>query len=665
MPHSRSWTAPPTRRELTLLLFSLTIFVLSYNLEASLGIVGLHPQKLTSSYLATLGLGTKDPGFDPDGRRPKQWRDELENLIAGDWEWREGEVSGVARGSAAASGSGRTAVMYNFGGNRKVARSAQKEDRGVSLSTGVTVKDQFIKWGKDLPETTVVSHTPGYTVLDNVIAVNGTFFVVANDWTKMPKVGDIASSSLDPTKPPRVQDWLMLTKNDAAEMFGPYAAKIHGTSWLALGNAESQDPYTLLSLFRTHASVSSSAPSSSFTSSAGLHIIAPSDASSPLPASVPAPLRIIFPYIPTFSSPSIPPGPGENPKTHPPPRERAYTGIHPLLAKAAFPTLNAWYTEDWQDLADMHVPFLLERVVVADRGAAERGREHWASAPAVEAARGNELKKKRAPGREGEPVWGAPFFGLAAPENWWAPARAALLRYLHAAADGAAGAGASRSLWGLAKKQVRKPVVAYVSMQDAPAGAGARLFDQDHERLVTGLRELERQGVLGEVHVLRGNGSVPAPEWEERMSAIARSTIVLGPYGFHLADSVFMRSPLEAKKSDPAAAAGKAQKQDDAPKAPPAPLLMEFFPTGTFVRDQQFAVQALGIDYMAWWNERYVPLTSSPRTKRVLTRAQEILGGNLPDVVSPPPGPVQDTRVALDVDAVLRTVREEASRRLP
>ena len=65
----------------------------------------------------------------------------------------------------------------------------------------------------------------GYTVLDNVIAVNGTLFVVANDWTKLPKLSDIASSSLDATKPPRVQDWHILTTQDAAQMFGPYAAK--------------------------------------------------------------------------------------------------------------------------------------------------------------------------------------------------------------------------------------------------------------------------------------------------------------------------------------------------------------------------------------------------------------------------------------------------------
>ena len=55
MPHLRSWTAPPTRREVTLILFSLTIFVLSYNLETSLNLVGVRPQRLQSTYLSSIG----------------------------------------------------------------------------------------------------------------------------------------------------------------------------------------------------------------------------------------------------------------------------------------------------------------------------------------------------------------------------------------------------------------------------------------------------------------------------------------------------------------------------------------------------------------------------------------------------------------------------------
>ena len=70
-----------------------------------------------------------------------------------------------------------------------------------------------------------LTNVTGFTILDNVVCVNGTMFVVANDWEKVPKLGDIASSSLDPSRPPRVQDWHILTASDASEWFGPYAAK--------------------------------------------------------------------------------------------------------------------------------------------------------------------------------------------------------------------------------------------------------------------------------------------------------------------------------------------------------------------------------------------------------------------------------------------------------
>ncbi|KAI0716715.1 hypothetical protein C8Q76DRAFT_616255 [Earliella scabrosa] len=649
MPHLRSWTAPPTRREVTLILFSLTIFVLSYNLETSLNLVGVRPQRLQSTYLSSIGLGTRDPGFDADGRRPKEWRDELEDLIVGEWEWHRGDVSGPGRGHAASSGSGAAAMIYNFGPGERRRRNPERGNSGVGLDTGVTVKDQFVKWGKDVPQTKVVAHTPGFTILDNVISVNGTLFVVANDWTKVPKLSEIASSSLDSSRPPRVQDWHILTASDASAWFGPYAAKIHGTSWLALDAAENHDPYLLLSLFRTHASLMSSTPSSSFTTPGGLHIISPS--SPELPASsVPAPLRLIFPHVPTFSTPHVPPSPNEDVKAHPPPRERAFLGFHPLLPKAVLPTVGMWFAEDWQDLADMHVPFMLERVVIADRGAAERGRANWH--PSSDSPDSADSKRKRAPSEDGAPAWAAPFVGLRAPDGWWAPVRAALLRYLRVSDGSAAGhpsEGDNRgfglgALLASKKQAARKPVVSYISMQGQPIGAGPRLAADDHERLVGGLRRLEKEGVLGEVHVVSGNGSVPAADWTERMEAIARSTIVMGPYGHHLADAVFMRSPVVA-----AANVSSEQAQQhwaETKSSSPPPMLMEFFPPGTFVRDQQFAMQVLGIDYIAWWN------------------AMRFSGDNLPAVVSQSAAAGLDAQIPIDVDAILRVVREEAPRRV-
>ena len=51
----RRWLGPPTRRELTLLVFGLGLFVLSYNLETSLRIVGVSPKALDTLNNAYLG----------------------------------------------------------------------------------------------------------------------------------------------------------------------------------------------------------------------------------------------------------------------------------------------------------------------------------------------------------------------------------------------------------------------------------------------------------------------------------------------------------------------------------------------------------------------------------------------------------------------------------
>ena len=135
--------------------------------------------------------------------------------------------------------------------------------------------------------------------------------------------------------------------------------------------------------------------------------------------------------------------------------------------------------------------------------------------------------QKRATAGEGAPVWAAPFVGLNAPDGWWAPMRAALLRYLRID-DPSSAASTSKESHGLGfwskKKEPQKPVVSYISMQEQPTSMGPRLTGDDHVQLVTGLRKLEQEGVV-EVHVVNGNGSVPALEWTERMSAFAQSTV--------------------------------------------------------------------------------------------------------------------------------------------
>lgn len=135
MKHSR-WTAPPTRREFTLLLCAFTVFVISYNLNPSLHIIGLTP----GASLQKLGLGS-DPGFDPDGRRPGSFRDDAEDLIFGDWEWAEGQVAG-----SPAKGQKERATLQR-----------QNSFHHISPS----VNSQKVEWAEKHPRTVLVKHIPG------------------------------------------------------------------------------------------------------------------------------------------------------------------------------------------------------------------------------------------------------------------------------------------------------------------------------------------------------------------------------------------------------------------------------------------------------------------------------------------------------------------------
>ncbi|KAH9833308.1 uncharacterized protein C8Q71DRAFT_197365 [Rhodofomes roseus] len=625
-PHNKGWLYPPTRREVTLVLFSLTVFILSFNLQASLQLVGVKPAKLSGSYLSAIGLGAQDPGYDRNGRRPKEWRDALENMISGEWEWEEGKVAAVA--STTAAGPVGTAAIYNAEAGKGPGRGAGNAHGGIGVSNGVSPRQQLVRWENEVPIARAVTHVPGFSILDNVIMANGTFYLVTDDPSSLPALEYIASSSTNSERPPRENEWEIVSTADAIGKLGTFGGRVFGTSWLALDHAESQDPYTLFSMFRTHSTLAAPTLPPSFSSDSS------SQSRNGSLANVPAPLRLIFPNVPTFSSPHIPLAPGVDPKTHTEPRIKSYIGFHPLLQKAALPTLGIWYTEDWEDLISMNAPWIFDRVIIADRGAAERGRDFWGRgwSPAADDL------VRRAGGDDGKPAWAAPFVGLRMKAGWWAPVRNALLGYLHLPELQEA-ASSKVSFWSK-KPAAGKPVVTYVSMQDEPMGAGPRLNNDDHAALVAGLQSLQRDGVVSEVHVVKGNGSVGVHgwEWADRMSAIARSSIVLGPYGYQLADSLFMSPPAWQGReiaSVSSTAAGE-------PEQSAAPLLMEFFPPGTFVRDQEFAVRSLGMRYIAWWNDR------------------KFTSDDLPPVFQAT-GPSQ--RIPVSANAVMQVIRDEIARR--
>ena len=126
----------------------------------------------------------------------------------------------------------------------------------------------------------------------------------------------------------------------------------------------------------------------------------------------------------------------------------------------------------------MEVPFVMERIVVADRTAAEKSLE------------------------TNQPIF-APSMALEGSPYWWEPIRRALAGY-----------------YDLKEGGTSKPVVTYLHRQGE--ASGPRLRDSDHELLVRGLRNMARANGY-ELHVVSTLTSETA--WDAKMSSIARSSV--------------------------------------------------------------------------------------------------------------------------------------------
>jgi hypothetical protein len=140
------WTAPPTRREISLIIFSLTVFALSYNIDSSIRLVGLHR-------LSQLGLGGRRTAIGPDGRRVSAARDSLEKMIYGDWAWDPEHIAGDGLERSQAKGVGRHGAMWV---------EKREVEPMTSRTLGETTVDQaFWRWGDALPHTELKKHVPG------------------------------------------------------------------------------------------------------------------------------------------------------------------------------------------------------------------------------------------------------------------------------------------------------------------------------------------------------------------------------------------------------------------------------------------------------------------------------------------------------------------------
>lgn len=428
-----------SRREITLVLCSVMIFLVFYNFDTTLNLFANPNLPGISSN------PTADGGLDMD--------------IYGDWVSDERRISSVHKQQEEKEDSSQ--------GNIWLKSDRVPEAQRQVIFGDIGVNDGFMHWGKDIPETRIVKHVAGFSIMDNVIMCNGTIFIVTDSPSSFPSLGSIASSADNSREAPLLREWEMLSIEQARDILGSYGGLIQGASWLSYDAIPSN--YTLLSLWKTHSSLNTSTPPDSFQ----------------------PPRRLFFPNIPTYK--------GIQPDLNGPiiRRQRSDSGFHPYLPKAAFPSLGLMYKEDWEDYALMEVPFVFERLVIADFGAAARS--------------ANDM-----------PPFTLPLVGLNASKEWWEPIRQNLAKFLRV----------DHHAQNLNSGQ-EKTVVTYISRQDATSGS--RLRSGDHNALVNALETLHESNDF-EVNIVSSEGP-----WVERLSAVAQSNIILGVHGDSLADSVFLR----------------------------------------------------------------------------------------------------------------------------
>lgn len=147
------------------------------------------------------------------------------------------------------------------------------------------------------------------------------------------------------------------------------------------------------------------------------------------------------------------------------------------------------YYHDFLDLHESEFPYVLERVVIADREAASK-----------------------APSSGGSPYWSAPFKDLTASKNWWEPVRLGLSRVMRVAENS------------------DEVVVTYVSRQGVESGPTLKV--EDHNVLVKELEKLARDNVCT-LKVVPHSAS-----WQDKLSAILRSTVCspspFPPFSIHI-----------------------------------------------------------------------------------------------------------------------------------
>ncbi|KAJ7645633.1 hypothetical protein DFH06DRAFT_591344 [Mycena polygramma] len=334
------------------------------------------------------------------------------------------------------------------------------------------VYDTRLSWGdNEVPQTKVLANVPGWSIFDKLYIFKGVVYIVSDDPDSVPDTADMYSQGIkilpgkeaEDSRLPRDEDIRIISTAEAKQLFGTGASVIDGVTFFVNDPSQFIKHYyhwsaeLFFGFWRTYSSLDPSISTDGNTT-------------------LPAPRRILFNRLDDW---------------------RDYASMNQYVLRSTFPEITMEFNVDWDDRAKMGVPFVLERVVLADRSAAMRAYnfqryQRTAAAPS----------------------------GLPGSVHWWMTLRNDVVQF--AGMDLIEGSST-----------VTRPVITYISRQEW----GRRmLIKEDHERLVKELHRL-RDEYGWEVNIVRMEEMSRA----EQIRIAVRTTIMMGVHGNGLTNLIWMR----------------------------------------------------------------------------------------------------------------------------
>ncbi|OCH84340.1 hypothetical protein OBBRIDRAFT_891849 [Obba rivulosa] len=364
--------------------------------------------------------------------------------------------------------------QYSYGGQEEM------DVLPATLETQYTLQslNPPLSWGVgQVPQTKIVVHVPGWTIFDRLYILNGTAYIVSDQPETIPDRSRMTSTAAqiqngpvaEAARIPGDKEMQIISTSEARKLFGTEADRLDGVTWLANDPKQFVTHYyhwsaeLFFGFWRTYSSLDTSIPPTGETS-------------------LPSPRRMIFSHIDAANW-------------------RDYAAMNQWVLRASFPSISLEFMNDWKERADMGRPFVLDRVVFADRAAAMHGELF--------------LRTQRT---------AANAFALPGSVNWWSPIRNNVVSF--AGLDDNDGAVAVQGV-------ASRPVITYISRQ----GWGRRmLIPEDHERLVEELYNL-RDTYGYEVNIVE----MDKLSRIEQFQLAGRTTIMMGVHGNGLTSLLWMR----------------------------------------------------------------------------------------------------------------------------